>query len=272
MNDTAASRCPQAELAVGWALYALEQAEEVVMRVHLPQCPECSEIVRETEDSAALLALTADQYDPPPRAWQRLMTAIDHGRREGRPPVDIPAARLPRTSRRRPEPHGSGAAGNSDTDTSRWRRRAKILAGAATVLLVIAGGFAARTVQLEHQRDGQADQPASSLSPAQRRQTQYTLLTGTASDPAAVVLHDGGQRAVIPIGLAPNAPGTTYVLWGTTAGTAVPIGVFDITPANAGEIPLPTAPNADRFPGYVISLEPGTTPPAGPTHVVATSK
>ncbi len=271
MNGTSDSRCPQAELAVGWALYALEQAEEAVMRAHLPQCPECSEIVRETEDSAALLALTADQYDPPPSAWQRLMTAIHHGRRKTRPPVDIPAARLTRISRRRPEPNGSAATGNSDTDASRWRRRAKILAGATTVLLVLAGGLAARTVQLEHQRDAQADQQASSLSPAQGSQTQYTVLTGTASEPAAVVLHDGGQHAVVPIGLAPNAAGTTYVLWGTTAGTAVPIGVFDVTPAN-GEIALRTAPIANRFQGYVISLEPGTTPPAGPTHVVGASK
>ncbi|MGI9002027.1 MAG: anti-sigma factor domain-containing protein [Pseudonocardia sp.] len=270
MNATSASRCPQAELAVGWALHALEQAEEAVMRVHLPQCPECSEIVRETEDSAALLALIADQYDPPPRARQRLMTALRHDRRERRPP-DIPAGRLKRISRRRPEPSGSASAGNSDTDASHWRRRAKILAGAATVLLVITGGLAVRTVQLEHQRDTQADQSASDLSPAQRSQRQYTLLTRTANEPAAVVLHDDRQYAVVPIGLAPNAAGTTYVLWGTTAGTTVPIGVFDITPAN-GEIALRTAPNANRFQGYVISLEPGKTPPAGPTHVVVTSK
>ena len=46
--------CSQRELAVGWALHALEPEEEARVAAHLPQCPECRERVAQTERTAAL--------------------------------------------------------------------------------------------------------------------------------------------------------------------------------------------------------------------------
>ena len=79
MNGPRSSRCLLAELAAGRALYALEPGEEAIARAHYPQCSKYSSIVRETADSAALLAFTFDQYDRRPvwsdgRGWPRALT------------------------------------------------------------------------------------------------------------------------------------------------------------------------------------------------------
>jgi hypothetical protein len=76
MTSRRAPKCAHAEQAVGWALHALEPAEEVALLEHLPHCAQCRELVDETKSSLALLGGISPAVDPPPPLKARLMARI----------------------------------------------------------------------------------------------------------------------------------------------------------------------------------------------------
>lgn len=67
--------CGYRELVVGWALHALEPAEESVVIGHLADCPTCASIVAETEEVGAMLALSVPQTIPSAGLEQRILSA-----------------------------------------------------------------------------------------------------------------------------------------------------------------------------------------------------
>jgi hypothetical protein len=87
---------------------------------------------------------------------------------------------------------------------------------------------------------------------------------------ATVVARDG-RIQVVTSGLEVNdEASTTYVVWGTSGGAPVPLGVFDVV---RPRLDLHTVGSdhagLDTFSGYAISLEKGRKAPAKPTDVVA---
>lgn len=56
--------CAYRELAVGWALHALEPAEESLVMGHLADCPACASIAADTEEVGAMLGLSVPQTTP----------------------------------------------------------------------------------------------------------------------------------------------------------------------------------------------------------------
>lgn len=75
MNDhREVARCSHRELAVGWALHALEPAEEALVAAHLPDCPTCASIAAETEEIGALLGLSVPQMIPSAGLEQRILS------------------------------------------------------------------------------------------------------------------------------------------------------------------------------------------------------
>lgn len=74
-QDRMSSGCPYRELAVGWALHALEPAEESLVTEHLPDCPTCASIAAETEEVGVLLALSVPQIIPSTGLEQRILSA-----------------------------------------------------------------------------------------------------------------------------------------------------------------------------------------------------
>ena len=77
MNDQQdrVSGCPYRGLAVGWALHALEPAEESQVTGHLADCPTCAGIAAETEEIGAILALSVPQTIPSVGLEQRILSA-----------------------------------------------------------------------------------------------------------------------------------------------------------------------------------------------------
>ena len=72
--------CPYRELVVGWALHALEPAEESLVIGHLAGCPACASCAAETEEVAALLALSVPQTIPSVGLEQRILSATGTSR------------------------------------------------------------------------------------------------------------------------------------------------------------------------------------------------
>lgn len=82
MNDQQdrVSGCPYRELAVGWALHALDPAEESLVTGHLADCPLCASIAVETEEVGAMLALYVPQTIPSIGLQQRILSATGASR------------------------------------------------------------------------------------------------------------------------------------------------------------------------------------------------
>jgi len=82
MNDQQdrVSGCRYRELAVGWALHALEPAVESLVTGHLADCPTCASIAAETEEVGAMLALSVPQTIPSIGLEQRTLGATGASR------------------------------------------------------------------------------------------------------------------------------------------------------------------------------------------------
>ena len=74
MNDQhRVTDCPHRELAVGWALHALEPARDSLVAAHLPHCPRCTNTATETKDVGATLGLSVPQATPSTELEQRVL-------------------------------------------------------------------------------------------------------------------------------------------------------------------------------------------------------
>ncbi|MGH3700205.1 MAG: anti-sigma factor domain-containing protein [Pseudonocardiaceae bacterium] len=258
-NQHRVADCPHRELAVGWALHALEPAEESLVATHMPDCPTCTRTVAETEQVCATLGLSVPEVIPSAELEQRVLAvAID---REAAPVVPLP---LPPPT---PARH----------ITESWRSRTGLLAVAAALVLVAAVGvLGVRVVQLSDERNLAASQ-VTAISEAIHR----------AADPAAVrvplVADNGGAVGMVlasPNGVAVVATrlpdnrvaDEIYVLWGLSDQSPTALTAFDVAPDVAGLHAVPSAKGAGNFTGYAVSLEPGRRTPATPTKVLASGQ
>jgi hypothetical protein len=83
------------ELAVGWALHALEPEEEALVAAHLPGCRRCLGTVAETGEVLAALAGGLPTADPPGHLWDELRTAVGETVQVRRPPAPRPPVPAP---------------------------------------------------------------------------------------------------------------------------------------------------------------------------------
>ncbi|MGH3904409.1 MAG: anti-sigma factor domain-containing protein [Pseudonocardiaceae bacterium] len=256
MNDQKSkSGCALGELAVGWALHALEPAEESVVAVHLLDCAECARIVAETEQVGATLGLSIPEMTPSPELEQRILAVTNVGEAAPVIPLVQPTQRT----------------------TKVVRPISRVLAAAVAVVLAAASvALGIRVVQVGGERD-QAERQAIALSEAIQQ----------AADPASVrvplvnedgramgmVLAGRDKVAIVPTGLPGNrVEDQIYVLWGLDDGTPRALTGFDVAPDAPVLHAVPSVRGAGKFTGYAVSLEPGRRTPAAPTTVLATGR
>ena len=79
-----------AQLAVGWALHALEPDEESTFLDHLPDCLECEALVAETVSTLSELALADEGPEPPPALLTRILEAAVADDPTTDPPFPVP--------------------------------------------------------------------------------------------------------------------------------------------------------------------------------------
>jgi hypothetical protein len=277
------------ELAVGWALHALEPEDEEFFAAHLPTCPRCRRTVSETTDVMGALAGDLAPVDPPERLRDRLRAAVEeteqlpHPAREDErttPPPVPPTAVDPQAPVRRFEAPAGGAhraplpVGAVDPRSS-WRRvlpNALVAAAVAAILALGTWNVVLNSAREEAQATAaeQAELVEALLTPGQ---ATIAPLTDDGTPVATVVARDD-QVQVVTQGLAPNdVQEQTYVVWGTGAGAPAPLGTFDVTS------PQPTlrtvgsgASGLDAYTGFAVSLEPGRSVPPEPSDIVASGE
>jgi anti-sigma-K factor RskA len=296
------------ELAVGWALHALEPEDEATFARHLPDCARCARTVAETHDVMAAMAQDLPPAEPSEELRDRLRAAVEETEQLSRPaPPERPAARPAErpapepASRPAPRPAAGPAAGPaprpvrptspapqrwpppdpgrgrpSRTGTPGWRRRLPVALAAAAVAAIVA--LVTWNVSLEAARQREQATAAAENQIVQSLMSpgQATIAPVSNSDghSVATVVARQGQAQVVTWGLSENdRTASTYVLWGMQNGTPVALGTFDVV---SRDMDLRTVGSdrtgLDSYTAYGISLEPGRTPPPSPSRIVATGQ
>ena len=207
-----------AELAVGYALYALEPEEEQLFLAHLAACATCEKAVAEHAETLAHLAYAAEPADPPPALLEGIREGVRASGREASfpVPVSLDAAREKRADRQRP-----------------GLRRAATWVGAAAAFALIAS-LGVWNTALQRDRDEQQVLTGNLARAVEALRTEGGRTVPLAGDDGQVVavaiVHDDSMELVVD-GLAPNdGDATSYVLWAKDrVGSVRAVGTFDVT-------------------------------------------
>ncbi|TFV87602.1 anti-sigma factor [Blastococcus sp. CT_GayMR16] len=256
------------ELAVGWALHALEPEDESSFTAHLSGCERCARTVAETEEVMGAMATDLPQPEPSEGLRHRIRAAVEQTEQVPEPaapsvaPVVRPIAIAPEP--RREVDH-----------RSRWRRALPAGLVAAGIAAILAMGLwnVVLTSDRQELQATVAEQSAVMNGLLAPGQATIAPLEHDGLSVATVVAR-GDEVQVLTHGLSVNdADSTSYVLWGMGGQTAQPLGTFDVTSA---QMALTTVGSGltgfDQFATYGISLEPGQEAPSLPTEVVATGQ
>jgi len=288
------------ELAVGWALDALEPDDEAQFARHLSGCSRCRQTVTEAYEVTAAMTLALPLEHPSAGLRDRIMAAAA-AEPTSRPALGVhvfAAESIELSVDQGRGAHRVGASGDarllnvrsSGNDWSMQRRaalhrrrrrtrlRALIRSSAVAAALAIVVGLGVWNVELRSERqDAQetvlaqdevlaqlADRGVYRVAPLRNVDNNRRVGQVVIHDDAATVLADG---------LTPNdVQAQTFVLWGMSDVAApVPLGTFDVemTGLDVRNVSSTTT-GLDAFGGYAISLEPGRSAPSKPTDVVAT--
>jgi len=274
------------ELAVGWALHALEPEDETLFAAHLADCASCARTVAETSEVMAAMAADLPQAEPSEGLRERLRAAVEETEQQ---PVEPPAQRpapsaVPPATPAAPRPAG-GSTSTSEIRVPRrsraldrrptWRRVLPTALVAAAVAAVLS--LSAWNVVVTGDRNA-----AQATAAQQERMLEELLSPGRV---AIAALDDGGrtvgtvvaradQVQVVATGLPVNdSHDTTYVVWGMGGEMPEPLGEFDVvTPQMDLRTVGSSKTGLDEFSQYAISIEPGRQAPSYPTEVVATGQ
>ncbi|MGY1830337.1 anti-sigma factor domain-containing protein [Geodermatophilus sp. SYSU D01180] len=291
MSPRPDSHEPFDELAVGWALHALEPEDEALFGAHLPTCPRCTRTVAETSEVMAALAADLPQAEPDDRLRERLRAAVEETEQLPPPagvdpaapaaaPVPPPVPDTPGGRRRTDRPVATGfpgyvpTAGEPALDPRPvWRRVLPNALVAAAVAAILALGT--WNVVLSSARDD-----ARTAAAEQQQVLEALLQPGRATiapvqdgdgDPVATVVARDAQLEVVAHGLRVNdSSDSVYVVWGVADDAPVALGTFDVVSPQTDLRTVGSASTGlDDYAAYAISIEPGRQAPAGPSDVVA---
>jgi anti-sigma-K factor RskA len=257
------------ELAVGYALHALEPEDEQRFTAHLPGCEDCARAVREHEETLAELAYAAPSVEPPPSLLEGIRDAVRADQRA--PSLEV--------ARRRRE----AADGRVDADTkgrpaaSRDRsavlvRRSWLLSAAAgvTALVLGLGVWSAMLLSDRNEQTARGDRLAQAVDALERPGARTVQLADGEGRVLAVVIGHGEQMSLVVDGLEPNPRDTIYVLWGQSAdGQVLAVSAFDV---REGELDvqrdLPMRQPVEQLSKLMVTHEHTRTPPDTTTQPV----
>lgn len=204
------------ELAVGYALHALEPEDDLRFTTHLEECDLCRRSVAEHEQTLAQLARMAPDTEPPPAVLEGILAAVS-----GPPSSAAPS----------PPPVADELAGRRARRDAVSVQRGWLLGAAAgvTALVIGLGGWAAL---MQDQRDAEADRGdrlAQAVAELERPATRTVSLQTDSGEVQAVVLADGSAASLVVDGLDPTGTDSVYVLWGQQSdGSVQALTAFDV--------------------------------------------
>lgn len=247
------------ELAVGYALHALEPQEEVRFSAHLRSCAACERSVREHTDTLAQLAYAAPAAEPPPAVLEGIRAAVGVGAGVA---ADAGTGVVPAALA---SPHVADLSAARHRRDAVAIRRSWLLSGAAAAVAIVLG-LGAWNVVLQTDRDAQAergDRLAALVETLERPDTRTVRLADFDGRVQAVVVAHGQQMSLVVDGLDPNAEDTVYVLWGQNReGDVRALSTFDVTDDDLDVLRgLPLQVSVEDLTALMVTHERGRSAP-----------
>lgn len=260
------------DLAAAYALGALPPEEARAFEAFLATSPEARREVDEYRETAALLALGAEERRPSPELRGRVQAAIDAGKQR----------RLPDRPGTPTVPAVVAAARRSPWGPITW------VGLAAALLAAVVLGVRTRTLgreiatrdstiaELERRVDelgqGVFDRDAI-LAAVLSRHVQLVQLTASGDpNPAIQIFWDKARNTALlnASGLKPAPAGRTYQLWWIRDGKPVPSVTFDIEADGAGLVRGVSVPTDGELSAAAVTEEPagGSQRPTSPILLV----
>lgn len=226
------------ELAVGYALSALEPEETTRFEEHLASCSRCAAVLKDSRHVMAELAFAEPQAELP----RTLRAAI---------------------LRNTKTPKRPGASW-------RWVRWGAVAACVATLAALAAWNAVLRNDNSAlSQRADRAGAVVACLRSSNCRAVPLAPLSGGSAPVVAVVRPS--QVELVVDGLTPNNVRTSvYVLWQKANGDLRAVRNFDVGASGVSVIgPAPLVAPLAETSAFAVSLEPGRVAPVQPSHPVA---
>jgi anti-sigma factor RsiW len=230
-----------------YALDAMDPDEAEAVRLHLEECPRCTEEVAQYHQVAALLGNGGG--DAPTHLWDEIagkIGALHPADRSLTAPTPI-----------RPVP-GGAARSPSSARVGGLPRRVVLLGAAAAVVVV-----AVLSIQVARLNDRVGSLNASSAStdlnhlvqaalvnPAAQKVDLASATVASATD-AEVVILPSGSAYLVNKGLPALPSNQTYQLWGRTGTQLISLGVLGNRPTNAAFSVGPSA----KYRAYLVTAE-----------------
>jgi hypothetical protein len=253
------------ELAVGYALHALEPEDELRFTAHLATCATCERSLAEHVDTLGQLAYDVPPAVPPPAVLDGIRAAV--AAEGGRATAD----RGPETTHAAPDPAPGSTAPDDELARARRRRepvpvqRSWLLAGAAAVVSLVLGLGAWNAVLQSDRADqiARGDRLAQTVETLERPDARTVRLADFDGNVMAVVIAHGQQMSLVVDGLAPNPSDTVYVLWGQNrSGEVRALSTFDVSSDGLDVLPgMPLQLSIDELATLMVTHEHGRTPP-----------
>jgi anti-sigma-K factor RskA len=231
-----------------YVLGALEPDESAHIEAHLDTCVRCRAQLTEAKRVVELLALTPEQFDPPPHLRARVLDHVAQLQRAERPPRPTFWQRFQFAFQ---------------PPAARWSL------AASTALLVATLALGGRTLQLQQQvstlntqmstLNTQLAQQQEVLEVVQSPGIQVASLTAPATDTAAraQLLFDAtGQRAyLVTANLPPLPADQTYQFW-LIDDQPTSAGLFSVDQRGVGELLVDAQQPIEAYEAVGISIEP----------------
>ena len=268
MTDPRRDHTHYDELAAGYALHALDPADELEFAGHVEDCPRCLQALADYAEVATALADTAPAAEPDQHLGDRILAAaaadrsLSNGGRRAGPPAAVDGD----------SQAGKPSAGVASLCQHQHRRprhpRRLQLAAAAAAVLIAGGGIWAGL-------SGNGGTPpaltaAGCMHAPQCHEVELTDAAG--HEPAAKVIVTAGSAWLVPTGIrADDTARHIYVLW-QISGAHVPLAVGSFDVRGHGDTPIRIGKLAVPYHGtlaFAVSLERGRTIPAAPSRLVA---
>jgi hypothetical protein len=229
------------ELAAGYALSALDDADEASYLEHAADCPDCERLAADLAEVVAELAFATPIVEPPASLKASIMRAVAD---DGAARVTTPSSLDQQRARK--------AAGS---------RLLRPIWAAAAVIVVLAAVGTGVIVSSNKHSTSVADQCAKVNCPT-------VALTASGRDVATVMVLNG-TAWVAATGLPSTPADSSYVLWRITGGSAVAVAAFTSTPDEGPVKVGPVTVPVSQVGALAISQEKGQLLPTAPSDVLA---
>ena len=233
-----------AELAAGYALHALDPADEQIFVAHVEDCAQCRASLDDHELVAAQLASLSDDTEAAVPPWSRIRQVLE------------------------PRPDAVDAQEQPDAKVRQLHaRHNRLLAAAAAFVLVAAVGIAGWQIA---SRSGNGSTVPDAVAQCSTAADCHVVRLLAGKDEAGDVLVRSDTATVVPTAMPALDKSHVYVLWQLPRdGRPTPVTVLsDVRTAQPGAATSLAIPYDDTA-AFAMSVERADEVPSHPSKVVA---